>query len=131
MPESGELRFLLSLHLKNQTHFHAAGYPDWRFTINALLDGEPVRLEANVRWRMDRLSTGMPAEVYRKQFTKLGAVSINLRELHGKDLQLIGMEDRFFTLGAGYEEPQGELKRILLRAPLLVNLKNCENILKP
>jgi hypothetical protein len=126
-----ELKFTLKLHLKNRSHYHAAGYPDARFTILALLDGEPVRLEGKIRYNLSTLDTGMPAEVHKRETTKDGRVTVDIGELRGRELELIGIQDRFFTLGRGWEPPEEEQKRVRVREPLAIALPGCAPELKP
>ncbi len=125
------LQFTLNLLLKNQTHFHAAGYPDSRFTVHALLDGEPIRLKAKVHYTETGRIGAAPDEIHQQETFKRGRVTIDLFDVKGSELELIGMQDRFFTLGQGLEgSSEHEQKRVPLRSPLSVTL-NCESSLAP
>lgn len=116
----------IRIHLQNQTHFHAASYPTSHLTVLGLLDGEPVRLEADLRYVMTREIGFMPGEAYKKPFTKEASLSIDISHLSGKRLELTAIIDRFFTLGEGWTPPEEELKRVRLQDVIELELpQNC------
>lgn len=114
------------LILQNQTHFHAAGYPSSYAKLLALLDGEPVQLEVRVAWRM----RDYPPDAFKKETVKFGTFSLDISELQGKELEIIGVIERFFTHGR-YTSPNEEFKRLRLSEPVFVELPDCAGVLQP
>lgn len=125
--DQNQVTGLIRFHMKNETHFHAMSYPSLRFQLLGLLDGRPVRFEAQALLRMTKDVSAMPAEIYKRPTLVEGRLSFSTRDLQGNHLEITGVESRFFRLG-GYDFR--EEKRIRLREVREVNLGCAANLVR-